>query len=110
MYATFVRFIIVALDNLKALCPLSRLELAAIAAPLLMSLSCFRWLANFWGVSMFGLVVYLGGVMGVACVYSIQTLSNHSDVIHTGEDSSVSHHPPTQRNAAQHAGFNNAQI
>ena len=35
-----------------------RLLLAAMATPLLMALLAFRWLSNFWGVSLFGLAVW----------------------------------------------------
>lgn len=70
------RFVIVGLQNMVLLTGATRLNIALIAAPILMALSCFRWLANFSGVSLFGLVVYLGGVMGVASYHVRVSLSD----------------------------------
>jgi hypothetical protein len=52
MFAT--GFVIVGIQNVCLLSGLSRIVVAGIAAPVLMSLSLVRFLANFWGVSMIG--------------------------------------------------------
>eukprot|EP00729_Bicosta_minor_P013016 gene13016-27907_t len=81
-----IGFVIVGLQNMVLLTGATRLNIALIAAPILMALSCFRWLANFSGVSLFGLVVYLGGVMGVASYHAAVDLRNHSEMYQNRSD------------------------
>lgn len=71
-----VGFVIVGIRNTCLLSGLSRIVVAAAAAPILGALSIFRFLNKFWGVSAFGLLVYLGGVMGVASYHAIAALTS----------------------------------
>eukprot|EP00039_Didymoeca_costata_P004889 m.76858 g.76858 ORF g.76858 m.76858 type:complete len:456 (+) comp12586_c0_seq1:230-1597(+) len=84
-----VGFIIVGLSNMLHLTPWSRWELTLAAVPILMVLSMVRWLAEFWAISFFGLIVYCIGIMGTASYHAIDTMSHdlrHNITIDKGLD------------------------